>query len=940
MEHFYSNLPRRVMGIYYCKFFPGLFFILLVIPFNLFAGSFTVNTNDDSHAVSAVAGTGLDAGGKISLRSALQAATATAGSHTIQFSISGTITLTLGQITVGSAAAGNNITITGPGMNMLTINQTTRNRIFSTGTGAVSFSLADLTLNYTGPGPTTGSILGGGGAIIAGGAGAVTSLTNVKISNFSIQRGNGGAISQSSSTTSHNLTITNCIFSNNLCGGAGGAVSFNSQGGTCIITGTLFENNMTGLVGLSPDTNPGSYGGAITTTGGGSGGTYTISSCTFINNQAAAQGGAIANVNGNQATQYCRFLNNSAAVASDGNVFWQSGGSTSNTIIANNNWWGTNSGPAVNDLAVGAAPVTAPIADVWLQLKASASPATICSGTPATITAGFLKNSADQTISAADLKALVGVSISFSASLGTLSGAQPAIQANGNATVDFNANGTEGTVSVNAVVDNVPGNDAVAKANLTINVAGSFTGGGQPAGTTVCIGKTAIFSSSATGSGTLNYQWYRGVNALANGTTGTGSEITGANTHTLNIENAGNSDVDANYQVKVTNVCGTTGSGFVSLSITDPTIPTANTSNNSFTVSSSRTIITDNSCKLIAKLVPSGIAPVAGTVSAKLTIDAQVETAVNGNPYVQRHYDIEPASNAGVATATVTLYFLQAEFDAFNAHPSAGTKLPTGAADAAGIANLRIFQFHGVGTGIPFNTPVTYPDAGIEINPDDDKVVFNNTLNSWEVTIEVTGFSGFFAGNAGINILPLKLVSFSGVMQNGAATLHWTTSNELNTSHFELQRSTNGRDFNKLADIPVADNITGDQVYQYVDNAGILANHGPFAWYRLKMVDTDGKFTYSKMVVVNVNNKTFSIAGISNPIRGNLQVNIEAAKQSITTFLLMGMDGKILLQHRQLITPGSNSIRINLGSKLPAGNYMLQVQNPPSRETFRLMKLE
>ena len=78
-------------------------------------------------------------------------------------------------------------------MNQLTINQTTDNRVFITATGAITFVLQDLTLNCACPGAVPYS---GGGGALTGGAGASTTLTNVTISNFRNQIGNGGAISE------------------------------------------------------------------------------------------------------------------------------------------------------------------------------------------------------------------------------------------------------------------------------------------------------------------------------------------------------------------------------------------------------------------------------------------------------------------------------------------------------------------------------------------------------------------------------------------------------------------------------------------------------------------------------------------------------------------------------------------------------------------------
>src|SRR6478736_3279861 len=91
-----------------------------------YAATFNVNSLNDTHASNLASGT--DAGGLITLRSALEAATATAGSHTINVP-AGTITLTLGQITVGNAANGNNITIGGAGMLTTIVNQSTANRV-------------------------------------------------------------------------------------------------------------------------------------------------------------------------------------------------------------------------------------------------------------------------------------------------------------------------------------------------------------------------------------------------------------------------------------------------------------------------------------------------------------------------------------------------------------------------------------------------------------------------------------------------------------------------------------------------------------------------------------------------------------------------------------------------------------------------------------------
>jgi hypothetical protein len=112
--------------------------------------------------------------------------------------------------------------------------------------------------------------------------------------------------------------------------------------------------------------------------------------------------------------------------------------------------------------------------------------------------------------------------------------------------------------------------------------------------------------------------------------------------------------------------------------------------------------------------------------------------------------DIEPANNPGTATATVTLYFTQQDFDNFNASSSHGPSLPSGPTDTAGIANLRIYQYHGASTS---HLPGTYGGSAIIIDPTDNDITFDAVTRLWKVRFNVSGFSGFFAGSKGSSLV-------------------------------------------------------------------------------------------------------------------------------------------------------------------------------------------
>ena len=549
------------------------------------AQNFTLTSNGDTHAVTP-ATSALDAGGQITLRSAVEAATqwSLGGSHiiTIPAAIGATINLTIaGQMTVGSAS-NNSITINGPGKSLLTINQTQPNRIFSTTTQIFTFVLTDLTLNQTYVGATT--FTGGGGALIAGGpVGTSTTLTNVAITNFTMQAGSGGGMSASFSQA-HNLTVTNCDFTGNKCGAAGGGLSFNSGGGTLTVTNSRFTNNSTGVVGASS----GSSGGAINTSGQGTGGTYFITQNTFIGNQVTNPalgigGGAIVTTNGISTVNFNRFINNTAATATNGNTLYEAGGGTVGfqNINADNNWWGVNSGPGPNDLSVvNGVPAGVITLTKWLQLKSNASPNSVCGNGAATVTSGFLSNNNNDAIAQANLTALVALPISFvNPALGTLSGAQATIQASGTATVTYTAGVVAGAGSVNAVVDNVPNNDLTAKASITINPPITVT---NPVTTTGTVG-TAFNQTFTQSGGSLPVSFTLNSGALPAGITlSTAGVLSGIPTQvgsfpiTVKVtDNNGCTGIGASYNlviscqaIAVTNPATTTGTNGTAFSQT------------------------------------------------------------------------------------------------------------------------------------------------------------------------------------------------------------------------------------------------------------------------------------------------------------------------------------------------------------------------------------
>ncbi|HEX6915266.1 MAG TPA: right-handed parallel beta-helix repeat-containing protein [Chitinophagaceae bacterium] len=367
---------------------------------------------------------------------------------------------------------------------------------------------------------------------------------------------------------------------------------------------------------------------------------------------------------------------------------------------------------------------------------------------------------------------------------------------------------------------------------------------------------------------------------------------------------ADTSTIAVNYNTTVTNstnLAGTAGGGQVCANYS------VSTSNNFF-----------NNCNIIATVTPSGASPVSGNVNACVTIDGTPQTA-NGQYYVQRHYDITPATNPATSTATVTLYFLQSEFNAYNSVVDSliYPKLPANGSDAAGIANLRISQFHGTGTN-----PSNYTGPGELIDPVDANVVWNASANRWEITFNVTGFSGFYVHTRNF-VLPVTITDFKGELAGTVNKLMWTTATETNNAGFELQRSADGISFSGIA--YVASKATGGNSttalnYGFDDEKPLAGN----SYYRLKQVDKNGKFSYSNIVLLSRKVKDITLTNVyPSPATRELNVVIIAPASEKVTLVVTDLTGKVIMQLNTKVVAGENLERLNV-QQLAAGTYVIK----------------
>jgi hypothetical protein len=326
----------------------------------------------------------------------------------------------------------------------------------------------------------------------------------------------------------------------------------------------------------------------------------------------------------------------------------------------------------------------------------------------------------------------------------------------------------------------------------------------------------------------------------------------------------------------------------------------------------------DGNCNLIANILPSGASPVSNIVNSCVRVDTGATKKGTIDLYLARNYDIVPQTNAATATATIKLFFLQAEFNKFNqrAADSGHRLLPTGPADATGIANLVLRQFHGTGT-IPGNytagtfTDFTTATAGVSVS-------WNATSNWWEVTIPVTGFSGFYITSKKTVPVPITLEYFKGSRQNNVHHTEWKVTCTSTQVSFEIERSGDGSRFTAIHSL-TATQARCLQAFNFTD----VNPPSGINYYRLKMIDVDGKISYSNTIsMLNKASKFDFISVVPTLVQTNTYVNIMATAGSRMEIVVIDMSGRQVQKQTVTLVAGTNQVTMNVG-KLSPGMYQV-----------------
>ena len=219
----------------------------------------------------------------------------------------------------------------------------------------------------------------------------------------------------------------------------------------------------------------------------------------------------------------------------------------------------------------------------------------------------------------------------------------------------------------------------------------------------------------------------------------------------------------------------------------------------------------------------------------------------------------------------------------------------------------------------------------------------SNTLNYTHSTIQTTQYyyfakirqtDGDYIWTAPVWVyrnaiaLPVSISKFEGHRVNKQVDLNWTTAQEINNDHFEIERSLDGVSYQSIGRVNSKLHNTSlptDYVFSDLNPANGMN------FYRLKQVNADGKFVYSDVVAIKFDNPVIDALIINpNPVGKILRVVCNANENTTVTSNIYSSDGRLVKSITTNFLIGSNTVTADVSS-LSTGTYFVVLSRPNER---------
>ncbi|MEO7445284.1 MAG: T9SS type A sorting domain-containing protein [Ferruginibacter sp.] len=166
--------------------------------------------------------------------------------------------------------------------------------------------------------------------------------------------------------------------------------------------------------------------------------------------------------------------------------------------------------------------------------------------------------------------------------------------------------------------------------------------------------------------------------------------------------------------------------------------------------------------------------------------------------------------------------------------------------------------------------------------------------------------------------IPVTFSKFNAQCTGSGALISWSTENEINSSHYEIEKSTDGTNWVTVATVNAAVNSSTSKDYQQIDLGNVSK-----ALYRIKQVDKDGTYSYTNVARTNCESKLITILIYPVPANDKLNIIIKSDRSLKTELIVYDGLGQEVRRMNATITSGNNNFIFNLNN-LSAGRYTIK----------------
>lgn len=188
---------------------------------------------------------------------------------------------------------------------------------------------------------------------------------------------------------------------------------------------------------------------------------------------------------------------------------------------------------------------------------------------------------------------------------------------------------------------------------------------------------------------------------------------------------------------------------------------------------------------------------------------------------------------------------------------------------------------------------------------------FNNNSDDGYYTIGTMNYS--------VSPLPIELIDFSAIVSGEKVDINWTTATEINNDYFIIEKSKDGINFETLTKVDAAGNSTSIINYTDVD----LNPFTGISYYRLKQVDFNGTFSYSKIETVNYKSDNNGISVFPNPTNKGINLILTGLENKEVLVVIRDMTGKECYSKIIVTTENNQLVAIDPEQKLASGTYIV-----------------